>query len=146
MARESALWKRIRDTAIPALKATGHLVDLQRLENAVGTGHPDVEGCINGLQIWLELKSEDRPVRPTTPIHPKCRDSQRDWHRDRSQAGCRINWVLLQVGEGRAARLYLVPGNLYEHITAPESVLEILSVCDPTLSLADVLLRTAKGW
>ena len=66
MSREVALWGRIKDTAIPALIKAGHKVDLQRLENLVGVGHPDVEGCIDSQQVWIELKSEARPVMPKT--------------------------------------------------------------------------------
>jgi hypothetical protein len=146
VARESALWKRIRDTAVPELLWTKHTVDLQRLENSVGQGHPDVEGCIDGAQIWVELKSEDRPARPTTAIKPKVRTSQSIWHRERTKAGSRIHWVLLQVGEGRKARLYLIPGDRYDEICATEAELELLSVLPPTASPADILLRATRGW
>jgi hypothetical protein len=146
MARESALWARIRGTAIPELLWTKHTVDLQRLENSVGQGHPDVEGCIDGAQIWVELKSEDRPARPATAIKPKTRPSQSIWHKERTKAGSRIHWVLLQVGEGRKARLYLIPGDRYDEIRATEAELELLSVLSPTASPADILLRATRGW
>ena len=146
MARESALWARIRGTAIPELLWKKHAVDLQRLENSVGQGHPDVEGCIDGAQIWIELKSEDRPVRPTTAVKPKTRPSQSIWHKERTKAGSRIHWVLLQVGEGRKARLYLIPGDRYDEICTTEAELELLSVLSPTASPADILLRATRGW
>ena len=146
MASERSLWTRIRDTAIPELRYKKHRVDLQRLENAVGQGHPDVEGCIDGAQVWLELKSEGRPARPTTRIRPKTRESQSIWHRERTEAGSRCHWVLLQVGEGRKAFLYLLPGDRYDEIAASEPELELLSVLPPTASLADVLLRAVRGW
>lgn len=145
MARESALWKRLRDAGV-ALRQTGHLVDLQRLENAAGVGHPDVEGCIDGGQVWIELKSELRPVRVTTAIHPKKRESQNIWHRVRSEAGCRINWILLQVGEAHGARLYLIPGHCYDKIEATEAEIERLSVVPPNASPSDCLLRATRGW
>ncbi len=147
MARESALWDRIRDTAIPALIKAGHKVDLQRLENLVGVGHPDVEGCIDSQQVWIELKSEARPKRLDTPIRPKLRASQSEWHTERAAAGFRHNWVLLQVGSARAARLYLVPGDRYDDCkVVTEAELTELSVVPPTASPADVLLRAANGW
>jgi hypothetical protein len=31
-------------------------VQWMRLENLVGTGMPDVNGCLNGVEVWLELK------------------------------------------------------------------------------------------
>lgn len=27
-----------------------------RVENLVGTGQPDVNGCLNGVEVWVELK------------------------------------------------------------------------------------------
>ena len=146
MALEKSLWARIRDTAIPELRWKKHKVDLQRLENAVGTGHPDVEGCIDGAQTWIELKSEPRPARMKTPIHPKIRESQSIWHRERTEAGSRCHWVLLQVGSSHKASLYLIPGDRYDEIIASEPELELLSVLPPDASLADVLLRAARGW
>jgi hypothetical protein len=146
MARESALWARIRDTAVPELLYTRHTADLQRLENSVNVGHPDVEGCIDGIQIWIELKSNMRPARPTTQIHPKTRPSQSIWHKERAAAGFRCHWVLLQVGEGRSSRLYLIPGDRYDEIHATEIELSELSVIVPTASPAEVLLRATRGW
>ena len=147
MARESALWDRIRDTAIPTLLAAGHKVDLQRLENLVGVGHPDVEGCIDAQQVWVELKSEARPKRKDTPIRPKLRTSQSEWHKTRASVGFRHNWVLLQVGSSRAARLYLLPGDRYDDIKAvTEAELTELSVVPPTAPVVDVLARCVQGW
>lgn len=146
MARETALWGRLRDTAIPELIKARHVVDMQRLENAVAAGHPDVEGCIDGQQIWIELKSELRPAKTATKIHPKTRESQSIWHRARAAAGSRHHWVLLQVGESRKARLYLIAGDQYDEIEATEAELELLSMVSPTASPADVLLRAIRGW
>lgn len=152
MALESALWSRLRDTGVPALLDKGFKVHLQRLENSVAVGHPDVEGCICdpfkavGTQVWIELKSEGRPARDTTPIHPKTRPSQSIWHRKRVLAGCRCNWVLLQVGDGHRAIMYLIPGYLYDKMELPECELACISVVSPDASPADVLERAARGW
>jgi len=152
VARESSLWGRLRDTAIPELKRRGFGADVQRVENAASSGHPDVEGFLTdpfesrGEQFWIELKSNERPVRPTTPIRPKTRESQSIWHKRRAEAGCRCHWVLLQVGSGRKAALYLVPGNLYDMVKAPESELARMSVVPPNASPAEVLIRAARGW
>lgn len=45
--KESDLWRLIRD------KIKGHIV---RVENAIGTGLPDVNACYNGNDVWIELK------------------------------------------------------------------------------------------
>ncbi len=152
MARESALWGRLRDTGVPELRRRGFGIDAQRIENAATAGHPDVEGFLTdpfkaaGTQFWIELKSNDRPVRPTTPIRPKTRESQSIWHRVRAEAGCRIHWVLLQVGSGHRAALYLVPGSMYDRIKALEKELASMSVIPPDASPAEVLIRAASGW
>lgn len=45
-------------------------VHWMRLENAVGTGMPDVNGCLNGVEAWIENKVTDGyaiSFRPTQP-------------------------------------------------------------------------------
>lgn len=145
MARESALWKRLKDAVVTL--ALNNLVDLQRLENAVGVGHPDVEGCIAGQQVWIELKSCLRPARETTSCRVKKRQSQTDWHRIRTSAGFRHHWFLIQVGEAHTARLYLIPGRDADLIIATESDLALLSVLGyQNPRPHEVLLRAAQGW
>lgn len=145
MARESELWQRCKNGA-KSLRQDGHLIDLQRVENLVGCGHPDVEGCIDGRQVWIELKSCSRPARPDTPIRPKARMSQEIWHAERVKSGCRCNWILIQVGEGSESALYLIPGNRYADIKVPESQLKLLSAVPRHWSLSSILWRAAEGW
>jgi hypothetical protein len=145
VALEKSLWARVRDAG-KFLARADHLVDLWRLENEIGEGHPDVEGCINGAQVWIELKSEMRPARASTMIRPKVRESQSIWHRRRTKAGSKCHWVLLQVGEASAARLYLIAGCDYDEITATELDLSLLSMCEPHDAMTTVLLCAASGW
>lgn len=145
MAFESALWKRVKG-ASTHLKHCGFKVDLKRVENSVGSGHPDVEGCIDGVQIWIELKSEERPKRATTKIRFKVRPSQDIWLQERVRAGFRQCWVLAQVGDAAESRLYLVPGHMYPNIVTTEAELERMSVTAPTLSPPKILLRAAEGF
>jgi hypothetical protein len=145
MAYEAALWKRVKSGGAH-LKKCGHRVDLKRIENSVGSGHPDVEGCIEGTQIWLELKSCPRPKKPSTPIRPKVRPSQNIWLQERARAGCRQCFVLMQVGDGAASSLYLIPGHLYPRIIAVETDLEMMSVSVPLMTMPEILLRAAEGF
>lgn len=145
MALEKSLWGRCR-TGVKHLKKCGHVAHFCRLENSAGEGNPDVEGVINGDQCWIELKSNKRPARSTTVIRSKTRESQSIWHKDRTAAGSRIHWVLIQVGEAHAAKLYLIPGSNYDEVIATEAVLAHLSVIDPDASVAEVLLRACEGW
>jgi hypothetical protein len=145
MARESSLWTRCK-TGIKQLRKCGHATHFCRLENSAGEGNPDVEGVINGDQCWIELKSNDRPKRPSTVIRSKTRESQSIWHNERTAAGSRMHWVLIQVGEAHGASLYLVPGRDYDKIIVTEEALRMLSVVEPKESMASVLLRACEGW
>jgi hypothetical protein len=144
MALEKSLWQRLI-TAQKQLIGAGHLIHLCRLENSAGSGNPDVDGCLDSHQLWIELKSCTRPVRAKTPIRPKWRPSQKEWFERRVRAGCKINWILLQVGDAQKAKLYLLPGAEYGLI-GPEAEFELLSVCDPFATPATVLLRAVQGW
>lgn len=145
MALEAALWQRVKRGG-KHLRACGYGVHLCRVENDAGSGHPDVEGAIDGIQIWVELKSCSRPKRDTTPCRPKLRTSQEEWMGERIAAGERKCFVLIQVGEAHSARLYLIPGHRYVETIAPESYLAALSVCDPASSVPSVLLRATEGF
>jgi len=145
MARESSLWQRCRN-GIKHLRECGHTAHFCRLENSAGEGNPDVEGVINGDQCWIELKSNLRPKRPGTVIRSKTRESQSIWHNARTKSGSRIHWVLIQVGEGHGASLYLIPGFWYDKIIATEADLAAMSVIEPKDDMAKVLLRACEGW
>jgi|GEM_PF-2758205 hypothetical protein len=145
MAKESSLWTRCSG-AVKRLRKHGHAAHFCRLENSAGEGNPDVEGVLNGDQCWIELKSNLRPARPSTVIRSKTRESQSIWHRERTEADSRIHWVLIQVGEAHAAKLYLIPGNRYDEIIVTEAALAEMAVIDPGASVAEVLLRACEGW
>ena len=145
MALEKSLWQRCK-TGVKHLEKGGHLAHVCRLENSAGEGHPDVEGVIEGQSFWIELKSNDRPARATTVIRSKTRESQSIWHRERTEAGSRIHWVLIQVGEAHAAKLYLIPGSRYDDIIATEIDLGAMSLIRPDASVGEVLLRACEGW
>lgn len=146
MALEKALWQRVRKGGLH-LRACGFGTHLCRIENDAGEGNPDVEGCIDGDQVWIELKSKVRPKRASTVIQFKVRPSQSIWHKQRVAAGCRHNFVLAQVGEAHNARLYLIPGKFYDEVVTTEARLGELSVLpSPDLPLGEVLLRAREGY
>lgn len=42
---------------------------LDRIENGISSGAPDVNGCLSGEDVWMELKSPQRtPKRATTAL------------------------------------------------------------------------------
>lgn len=145
MAKETALWQRCR-TGIKNLEKCGYRTHFERIENGAGEGNPDVEGVIDGAQSWIELKTNKRPARENTVIRSKTRESQSIWHRQRTEAGSKIHWVLIQVGEANAARLYLIPGSEYDNIITTEADLATMSVLLPSATMSQVLLRASEGW
>lgn len=131
MARESNFWAWIRGK----LKGIPDL-DVHRVENSVGSGMPDVEGCYRGGQFWLELKATTRPVRPTTPIRVKFQPLQVHWLEKRWRCGGSC-WVYLKVEDAR----YLVPGNKAHIVEAgvPEAELAALAVLPPNHTVPEML-------
>lgn len=89
-------------------RSLGRNLHMDRLENSVSGGMPDVEGCLYGSQFWLELKFCERPARASTHVKPKFRPGQVPWIEARHDAGGRA-FVLLQVGRATERALYLVP-------------------------------------
>lgn len=147
MARESALWGRLK-RAVKSFQETGanSPLHIARIDNSAGAGQPDVEGCFDGRQFWIELKSVMRPAREQTNLHPRSRESQDVWHKDRTLAGGRSHWVLIQVGEGKKAALYLIPGRHYSELKTSEGEYDLLSVCPPSVSPIDAILRASREW
>ena len=88
MAGESKFWDRLQ----PRLKPDFFV---QRIENLVGEGVPDVflTRRENGRMCWLELKSREKfPVRATTKVFGDdgLRPSQIAWIHGRAVAGAPI--------------------------------------------------------
>lgn len=92
---EQRLYDRMRRALFP-------LIRLERIENAVGTGRPDVDALANGIFTPIELKCVAAPpVRVTTPVlgdKKGLNRDQRNWHLDWRNYGGRS---LIVVGIGR---------------------------------------------
>lgn len=70
---------------------------MDRMENGVGVGMPDVNYCIEGVEGWIEIKSPTEPVRPSTPLfgsNHKLSQNQKNWFLLQRRAGG-IAWVLI---------------------------------------------------
>lgn len=88
--RESALWgwlsRGLKD--LPRC----HVV---RVENGAETGTPDIEGCLDGVQFWLELKVAT--ISKKGVIHVNITPDQVMWLRARVRAGGNA-FLLIRVG------------------------------------------------
>jgi len=61
-----------------------------RVENVLLNGMPDISLCINGVEIWIELKQPTEPKRETTKLfsnNHKISLEQRNWHLSQKNAG-----------------------------------------------------------
>ena len=93
------------------LAAKGRRVWVQRVENIVVDGTPDVlliAPC--GRHVWVELKVATRPKRATTPVLGArgMRQEQINWH-EKAALMCVETYILIRDDE---AELYLIPGEL----------------------------------
>jgi len=97
-----AVWTQLRDNAPPFAR-------LNRVENNVGFGIPDVNGCFLGNEFWIEIKIGTIRRDPEQPIFDKkygMTVEQINWHIEQNQAGGR-SFILLRIGEN----LFLVEGH-----------------------------------
>ena len=92
MGSEASLWKTVS-------KNMKDFWEVQRVENLVGPGTPDVYVTMNtGNMVWIENKHAHKwPKRPSTPLKlDHFTPQQRSWIR-RHGAKCANVFVLLQV-------------------------------------------------
>lgn len=109
---EQRLWDRMRKHAAAA---ADRRVRLERVENLVGVGMPDVLAIYRGQVTWCELKSVDAfPARDTTRVlGPKGASvAQRNWHHDWYLHGGRS---IIVVGVGTSF-LVAIPGFLADAV------------------------------
>jgi len=118
---------------------------LNRIENSVMMGMADVEGCLKGIQFWIELKCEARPSNPRTKIKLRFEPAQLPWLNRRIEAGGRA-FVLIQVGQGASAGRYLIPadfqGALKRGMT--EDALKNYAAVDPKATATDIIIAASK--
>lgn len=90
-------------------------VRLERIENGVGSGIPDVHCLRGGVTRWVELKALRRPKRGSTPMFKKktMRREQVAWHLSYNSAGGR-SFILVR-DDKRV--LYLFPGHLASELS-----------------------------
>jgi hypothetical protein len=104
MKPETKLWHAINDK----MRLPGDRLD--RIENSVSSGAGDVNGCLAGEDVWIELKAPSEPVRAGTPLmtsnnnHPLLQ-TQMNWFRRQHNAGG-IAFILVRTDR----RMMLVDG------------------------------------
>lgn len=134
---EARLWSWLSGNARKHYK---HHLHMNRIENAIMAGMPDVEGCLAGTQFWMELKCTARPTNPTTHIKCRFQPQQIPWLHARTKAQG-LAFVLLQVGSAHDAARYLLPaknaGVLVHGLR--EDDLPLYSVNEKNASAVDII-------
>lgn len=142
MTTESAMWQWFKTNTKGAF--------LERVENLVATGTPDVDGCMDGVAFKIELKR--CPSRNDKMVRVSFRNAQMPWHRKFWSHGG-LCFVLLQVGSAQKAQRYLIKGcDLNDSIfkmrlqgdrkadyEVSEEELADVSLCDPSASAQQIL-------
>ena len=62
---------------------------LERIENVVGIGTPDINFCIEGMEGWVEMKSPTTPKKKGTPLfgsNHKLSQDQKNWFKKQCNA------------------------------------------------------------
>jgi hypothetical protein len=142
MAKEKSLWVWLARANI----ILGEALHMRRVENLVGEGDPDVEGCYLGGAFNIELKACSRPARDTTRcIGPAdIRPGQVPFARMRWKAGGQ-SYFLIAVGHAHQAQRYLIPGiHANNIIGASELGLQAISITEGGVSAVDVIKRAAS--
>lgn len=70
---------------------------LDRIENVVVTGMPDINMCIGGTEVWIEQKSPKEPKRSTTPLfgsNHRVSQEQANWMLRQRKAGGKCYFLI----------------------------------------------------
>lgn len=113
---------------------------IDRVENCVVAGMPDINYCTNCVECWIELKSPKEPKRATTKLfgsnHLLSQD-QKNWIKRQSSAGGSA-WVLIATDK----RWILMHGKWADTINIM-TVEELLERCSWT---CDKPVRDKEKW
>lgn len=105
---EQRLWDRMR-------KALGDKYYLERVENCVVAGRPDIDLMLRGIVLPIELKAATYPKRPSTPVLGKDGLNQNQlnwWLKWRKHGG--QGFIIVGVDQD----LYMVPCKYSEEVNS----------------------------
>ena len=131
---EQRLWDTMKRNAPPH-------VWLERVENLVGDGMPDVHFASYRAIAWVELKAAKLPARPTTRVlgGDGLRQSQKNWHKQAAWFGLPV-YTLIRDDE---KNLYLVHCSFSDELNEmPIAQLRSVSVAANWSDIFNVLKDT----
>lgn len=106
---EQRLWDSMRRNNKKQL----HKINLERVENVVTVGMPDIYVKYYSAECWVELKTCKLPKRETTRVlgDKGLTTEQINWHHKHNVYGLR-SYILIKAGN----ELYLLPNKYAERI------------------------------
>lgn len=138
--KEKFLWQWLRKA-----KESIKKLELERIENMCSSGMADTNGCFEGREFWIELKTTDRPKTSRGRVRLRFEKSQRPWLRRRWNSGSQA-YALIQVGANDEAKRYLIPGNTIFRMDEYEfeEDLEIACIGSPYMSAEKIIELASK--
>ena len=106
--RDAHAWMR------NALKGNGDRIT--RIENLLAEGTPDTNGCVGGMEFWLEIKAPKEPARLNSYLfrnnsNHMFTQGQKNWALAQIKVGGNM-WAFLNTDH----RKLLIPGVYIEHL------------------------------
>lgn len=95
--KESTFYQRVRKMILAEFPSAR----IDRVENGLVDGMPDVNCCVKGSDLWLELKYiESWPARAATQVLGRkgLRPEQVNWHIRQSAAGG-VSFIVVGIGK-----------------------------------------------
>jgi len=99
---------------------------IERVENLIVIGMPDVNYCIEGVEGWIEIKSPKEPKRKTTKLfgsNHKLSQDQMNWLLKQRNA-CGRCWVLIETD-----KVWILISGTHADKINDLSVLELINIC-----------------
>lgn len=113
---------------------------LERIENIVGEGNPDVNYCINGVEGWIEMKSPIEPKKTSSKLLTKhthkLLQTQKNWFLKQRNAGGR-GYILIATDK----RWMLIDGCKYGDFVNDKTVSELLEIASWSVNRGKVSLE-----
>jgi len=129
--RESQLWRHL--ASIQKTKRDWHFF---RIESSTINGIPDVNGCVNGVEIWLELKSGESKNYGLSKY-------QINWHIERLSCGGNV-FILLFTPKLKSLKILRLVHQAF--ILRQEIKFELLGSCKFSEKNLERLLTDVIKW
>lgn len=101
---------------------------IERIENLIGSGMPDVTYCIDGHNDWIEVKApRNMPKRETTPVlvnNEKVSQEQKNWFLAQKNAGGQ-GWIWIDT----PSHMLLISGHKADNVNQA-SLIQLMLMAD----------------